>query len=251
MKLTKTLISALLAAVMAASMIACTSDDPSTTTDPVSTTAKPTVTTAQNSSTTTKASTTTTPVTNESPATVPEYPKEVPESEVWGGDWLEVSEGRYMCDFADPDFAILPVGQFEEGKTTYTISVSYVWDTMRGCGVMFAAKDVDGNGKINDDPSPDIYHLILANGSVAYALRNDSGWGNVWDIRDHSNLGIEKDDTVKLTVVIHTDTGIVEASLNDQYVGEWTVDMTGYGNWIGICTKNVLAEYWDIEYKAE
>lgn len=247
MKLTKTLISALLAAVMAASMIACTNDDSSTTTDPVSTTAKPAVTTTQKNTTT--AATTTTPITTVSPDTKPEYPKEVPESEVWGGDWLEVSEGRYMCDDADPDFAILPVGQFEEGKTTYTVSVSYVWDTARGCGVMFAAKDVDGTGKIEDDL--DMYHLVLANGSVAHDYRSETGWAGVWEMLDISNLGIEKDDTVKLTVVIHTDTGIVEAALNDQLVGEWTVDMTGYGNWIGICTKNVLAEYWDIEYKAE
>lgn len=249
MKFTKVLVSVLLVAVMAASMIACSSNDDSsaTTAAPSATTANPTVTTTANNTTT--AATTTAPVTTVSPEAKPTWPKEVPDSEVWGGAWSEVSEGRYMCDDADPDFAIIPVGQFEDGKTTYTVSVSYVWDTLRGCGVMFAAKDVDGTGKIEDDL--DMYHLVLANGSVAHAYRSEIGWAGVWDTLDISNLGIEKDDTVKLTVVIHTDTSIVEAYLNDQTVGEWTVDMTGYGTWIGICTKNILAEYWDIEYAAE
>lgn len=253
MKFTKILVSSLLALVMATSMLACDSDDSSTTTAGGNTTNAPASTTAKQ---TTASTTTVAPgVTTETPSTddptTPTYPRELADDENWGGFWSEVSEGRFSCDSTDgnDNFAVLPVGKFESGKNKYTVSVKYEWDCLRGCGVMFAAYDFDDNGWIED--TGDMYHLILANGYIAHDYRGTDGWAGVWELCDINALGIEDGDIVKLTVVIDTDTGIIEGYLNDTFAGTWAVDLTGFGTWVGICSKNVGAEYWDIEFSAE
>ena len=242
MKLTKIIVSALLVAAVALSMAACGGDSVTTTTVAGATTAGP--------KTTTKANVTTAPnVTTAAGTTTaaPEWPKDI--DVVWGGFW-DVDEDGVYTSYNKPegnDFSILPVGQIEEGKTKYTISVKYIWDKKEK-GILFGGKDVDGDGELREDF--DWYQMILANGYMAYC-NNPGTWGKVWDTGDVSGAGLTEGDEVKLTIVLDTAANTVEGYLNDTFIKSYDINLEGYGIYFGIATKVVEAKFWDIEFKAE
>ena len=243
MKLTKIIVSALLVAAVALSMAACGGDSVTTTTVAGATTAGPKTTTKANvttAATTTAAGATTT-------AGKDEWPKDV--EPVWGGFW-DVDENGVYTSYNKPegnDFSILPVGAIEEGKTKYTISVKYIWDSKEK-GILFGGKDVDGDGELREDF--DWYQMILSNGYMAYC-NNPGKWGDVWDTKDVSGAGLATGDEVKLTVILDTAANPVEGYLNDTFIGTWDINLEGYGIYFGIATKVVESKYWDIEFKAE
>ena len=243
MKLTKIIVSALLVAAVALSMVACGGDSVTTTTVAGATTAGP--------KTTTKANVTTAPaVTTAAGGTTTakaEWPKDV--EPVWGGFW-DVDENGVYTSYNRPegnDFSILPVGAIEEGKTKYTVSVKYIWDSKEK-GILFAGKDVDGDGELREDF--DWYQMVLANGSMAYC-NNPGKWGNVWDTRDPSAVGLKNGDEARVKIILDTATGVLEGYINDTFIGKWDINLEGYGIYFGIATKVVESQYWDIKVEAE
>ena len=244
MKLTKIIVSALLVAAVALSMAACGGDSVTTTTVAGATTAGPKTTTKANV-TTVAATTTAAGGTTTAKA---EWPKDV--EPVWGGFW-DVDENGVYTSYNRPegnDFSILPVGQIEEGKTKYTVSVKYIWAVGKEKGILFCGKDVDGDGELREDF--DYYQMILSNNYMAYCT-NPGKWGNVWETKDVSGAGLTAGDEVKLTVILDTAANTVEGYLNDTFIGTWDINLEGYGIYFGIATKVVEAQFWDVTFKAE
>ena len=243
MKLTKIMVSALLVAAVALSMAACGGDSVTTTTAAGAATAGP--------KTTTKANVTTAPAVTTAAGTTtaaPEWPKDI--DVVWGGFW-DIDENGVYTSYNRPegnDFAILPIGEMEEGKTRYTISVTYLWENNGEKGILFGGKDVDGDGELREDF--DWYQMVLANGSMAYC-NNPGKWGNVWDTRDPSMLGLQNGDEAHVKIILDTATGVLEGYINDTFIGKWDINLEGYGTYFGIATKVVEAKFWDIKVEAE
>ncbi len=244
MKLTKIIVSAFLVAAVALSMAACGGDSVTTTTVAGATTAAP--------GTTAKANVTTAPTvtTTAGGVTTAEAGGNRDIDVVWGGFW-DVDENGVYTSYNRPegnDFAILPIGQMEEGKTRYTVSVTYLWENNGEKGILFAGKDVDGDGELREDF--DYYQMVLANGTMAYC-NNPGKWGDVWDTRDPSVLGLKNGDEARVKIILDTAAGVLEGYINDTFIGKWDISLEGYGIYFGIATKVVESQYWDIKVEAE
>ncbi len=253
MKFVKIITSALLLAALAVSMIAC-GGEAAETTAAAGTTAAPTQTTAKKSdSTTTAAPATEAPVTTAAPDTTG-----IIDVDAWGGFWsLDQSTGHLIMDNRGDgtDFGMYPVdGKIEEGKTKYTVSVKYVWNSSEKekC-IFFAIKDVDGDGEIRENY--DVYLGVFGNGCLAYATTHMK-WDGVW-LPAAELAGPENGTIVKLTVVLDTAANNVTATLSDAETGDvygngsWEVDLTDTGEYFAIGSKVNGSEYWDIEFSAE
>lgn len=253
MKLTKLIVSSLLVAAMALSMAACNSDDNTTTTaaanktTAVNTTAKP-------------AQTTTAPLAP--PTSAPETAEEdtaveIPEDQVYAGIWyLDKATGRYQCgDFENPNPAIIPIGDgyVPDGVTKYSLEVTTNWGQSPEWGIIYAGKDVDGDGKLLENF--DYYKLFITNGKNP-ANCDNPGHFNLWDEISKDKLSLIEEGPATMKIVVDTMAGTVEFYLNDILLDTRSdISFTGYGNMIGVCSKVLYdyesaGEFWDLKFTA-
>ena len=254
MKLAKILTCMILLAAMALSMIACGGEEAATTTaaDTDVTTAKEAQTTVKKDETTAAPVTTTHPVTTAAPDTTG-----IIDVDAWGGFWsLDQSTGHLIMDLKGDgtDFGVYPIdGKIEEGKTKYTVSVKFLFNSNeRDKCIFFGIRDVDGDGEIRENY--DIYLGVWGSPSFAYATTHMK-WDDNWQGR---GLTYPKNGTaVKLTVVLDTAANTVRGTIYDAETGdiygeaEWTVDLSECGEYFAIGSKANNTEYWDIEFNAE
>ncbi len=260
MKLTKLIVSSLLVAAMALSMAACDSDDNTTTTEAANktTAANTTSTTAQSTTT----SSTDTPATDapatDAPATEEEENEvEVPDDQVYAGVWyLDKTTGHYQCgDFVNPNPAVIPIGDgyVPDGVTKYSLEVTSNWGQSPEWGIIYAGKDVDGDGKLLENF--DYYKLFITNGKNP-ANCDNPGHFDLWDEISKDKLSLIDEGPATMKIIVDTEAGTVEFYLNDILLDTRSnISFTGYGNMIGVYSKVLYdyesaGEFWDLKFTA-
>lgn len=252
MKLTKIIVSSLLVAAMAFSMAACDSgDDDTTTTKAADKTTAPKITTAG------PAQTTDAPATS-APATEDEETEvEIPDDQVYSGTWyLDKTTGHYQCgDVEWPNFAVLPIGDgyVPEGVTKYSLEVTSNWGQSPEWGILYAGKDVDGDGKLLEDF--DYYRLFITN-TKNPANCSNTGKFDLWDELSKDQLELIDEGPATMKVIVDTVAGTVEFYINDLLIDTRSdVSFAEYGNMIGVCSKVMYdyesaGEFWDLKFTA-
>lgn len=254
MKLTKIIVSSLLIAAMALSMAACDSGDNSASTTEAankttaaSTTAKPAQTTI-----TPVGPATTAPETGDEDTEV-----EIPDDQVYSGMWfIDNATGHYLCtDFEQPNPAIIPIGDgyVPEGVTKYSLEVTSYWGQSPEWGIIYAGKDVDGDGKLLENF--DYYRLFITNTRNPANCANP-GHFDLWDEINKDQLSLIDDGPATMKIIVDTVAGTVEFYINDLLLDTRSgLSFAEYGNMIGVCSKVLYdyeswGEFWDLKFTA-